>query len=358
MVFEKLKKRVKERFAKADKRLGGFLPGGITPKESRAQKSEKKKTTSTTQEPKTSVSRSGRAAIEATGQKFLPEQRSGGTLNVEKGAKQIAFFEKQLAEGKFRNPIEETELRNAIIQSKKDFENDLGSLAVEQEEARRNPQQEKLSGRDQFDADVKKGLVLGAKIGVPLAIGIVTFGTGAIGLSTLSKLVRLVRTGKSAKNVLNANRAGANLNKLVRANKISYNQATKVSKAINKLRVDEIAKQLSSKSFPKQLFSFKGQIIAAGITGIGQWYAADNMASGAKIQSNGLVNRVKFGDMEKDLALESIDEFETLAKISRAFMVGSMAVAPLTAPFALLYLRGINADIKQIEVNRTIIESL
>jgi len=123
-------------------------------------------------EERETISRQGKTALEERGTKFKPEERTKGQLDVEKGQKQVDFFKNQLAKGKFDDPIEESQLKEAIKRSEKDFEIDLARREIEKQQ----PEEQKLTPVEQFDEDVKKGLILGAKIGLPLAGLIVTGG--------------------------------------------------------------------------------------------------------------------------------------------------------------------------------------
>lgn len=154
-----------------------------------------------------------------------------------------------------------------------------------------------------------------------------------------------------------ATRAAANLNKLYRAGKISSTRAARVTKEIDKLSVKEIIERLQNPSGIRK-FLFKTTATATLSAGIAEWYAADNLATGSKIASNIVINQVRFGQLSKEDALTVINRAEFNAQIARAAVVGAMAIAPLSAPVGLLFLKGITADIQQIEVNRQIVEAM
>lgn len=186
-----------------------------------------------------SISRESRKALEAKGTKFAPEQRSQGTLDVEKGQKQVDFFKKQLAEGKFDDPVEESQLKEAIKKSGKDLEIDLAREKIGEQEEAKKPIP--LTAKEQFDEDVKKGLILGAEIGLPIAASIVTGGLLGIGLGVgkvAGKVIAKKGTGVITKSIVRHQRDNVTGKLLARGTKVTQRAFTgkpSVPSGVNKI---------------------------------------------------------------------------------------------------------------------------
>lgn len=112
-----------------------------------------------------------------------------GTLSKRTKSAQSAveLFSGQLERGEFKNPLEETSLKNQLRDAKKLVEERSGETP-ETFAAKRGFElgEEKgiqLTPQEQFDEDVKKGLILGAKVGLPLAGLIVTGGLLGLGVA-------------------------------------------------------------------------------------------------------------------------------------------------------------------------------
>ncbi len=353
--FSKLKKTIRDRFREIPQRLRDIFGGG-------GQEQQQTQTSrgggGTSDLPFTEQNRQARAGGDQTPRSNITGQdlSVGGALGrISEGKqKRREFLESQIQTE--TDPIRLSDARNELTKLGNEGVSTLeGSLI--QQQARQGEQEPKvsLSKEEQFGADIVKGLKIGAAIGVPLAIAIVTLGTGALaGLNIRAFASGVTRLGKG---IPASTRAATNLNKVFRAGKISPRIVGRVTREIDRLKVSEVIARLQS---PKGIrrFLFKTTATATFSAGIAEWYAADNLATGSKIASNQIVNQVRFGQLSKEDGLEVIDRSEFNTQIARAAVVGAMAIAPLSAPVGFLFLKGITSDIEQIEVNRKIVEGL
>ncbi len=350
--FSKLKKTIKERFREIPQRLRDTFGGGQEQQQTQTSRGGG----GTSDLPFTEQNRQARAGGDQTPRSNITGQdlSVGGALGRISAGKQARreFLESQIQNE--TDPIRLSDARNELTKLDNEGISTLeGSLI--QKQAREGEPQTSLNKEEQFRADVAKGLKIGAAIGVPLALGIVTFGVGSIaGLNIRAFASGVTRLGKG---IPASTRAAANLNKAVRAGKISLRTATKVTKDIDKLKVSEVLARLKNPAGIKK-FLFKTTTQATLTAGIAQWYAADNLATGSKIASNQVINQVRFGQLSKEDGLEVINRAENNTQIARAAVVGAMAIAPLTAPFGFLILKGISSDLAQIEINEKIVEGL
>ena len=154
---------------------------------------KKKFTTTPEQVPFTEKNKQARASGDkAPRSNITGEDISvGGTIKrrISSAQKAVDLFSGQLERGEFRNPLEETSLKNQLVEAKKlvgeregitpeVFGQQRGfEVAGEEQE-----QQVQLTPQEQLGEDIKKGLIIGGAIGLPIAATIVTGGLLGVGL--------------------------------------------------------------------------------------------------------------------------------------------------------------------------------